>query len=39
MDENNNASGNAVVNVVAETNPISCKMVSKSRPFPTRSSM
>ena len=39
MDENNNANGNAVVKVVAETNPISSKMVNKSNPLPTRSSM
>ena len=39
IDENNNANGNAVVNVVADTKPISCKMVRVSRPFPTRSSM
>jgi hypothetical protein len=39
MDENNNANGNAVVKVVAETNPMSSKIVNKSNPLPTRSSM
>ena len=39
MDENNSASGNAVVMVLTETNPINSKMVSRSKPLPTKSSM
>mgnify|MGYP006940268454 CR=1 FL=1 len=39
MEENNNAKGNAVVKVLTDTNPISCKMVRKSNPLPTKSSM
>jgi hypothetical protein len=39
MEENNNANGNAVVKVVADTKAMSCKMVNKSRPLPTRSSI
>jgi len=39
MEENNKAKGSAVVKVLTETNPINCKIVSKSKPFPTKSSM
>jgi hypothetical protein len=39
MEENNKANGNAVVKVVADTKAMSSKMVNKSRPLPTRSSI
>jgi len=39
MDENNRDNGNAVVKMLTETNPISCKIVNRSSPFPTKSSM
>ena len=39
MEENSNARGKAVVMVLTETKPINSKMVKRSKPFPTKSSM
>jgi hypothetical protein len=39
MDENSNANGSAVVKVLTDTRPINSRMVIKSSPFPTKSSM
>jgi hypothetical protein len=39
MDENSKANGSAVVKVLTETRPINSKMVKRSSPFPTKSSM
>ena len=39
IDENSNASGIAVVNMLTETRPTNFKMIKVSNPFPTRSSM
>jgi len=39
IEENNNASGRAVVMVLTETNPINSKIVKRSKPLPTKSSM
>jgi hypothetical protein len=39
MEENNKANGNAVVKVLTDTSPINCRIVRKSKPLPTKSSM
>ena len=39
MEENNKAKGSAVVKVLTETNPTNSKMVNRSNPLPTKSSM
>jgi hypothetical protein len=39
IEENNKAKGSAVVKVLTDTSPISCMMVKKSSPLPTKSSM
>ena len=39
MEENSKANGSAVVKVLTETRPINSKMVKRSSPFPTKSSM
>ena len=39
MEEKSNAKGSAVVKILTDTSPISCNMINKPRPFPTKSSM
>ena len=39
MEEKSKAKGRAVVKVLTETSPTNCKMVNKSNPLPTKSSM
>lgn len=39
MAENNSANGSAVVKVLTDTSPINSKIVKRSSPFPTKSSM
>ena len=39
IEENNKANGSAVVKVVIETNPTNSKIVKRSNPLPTKSSM
>ena len=39
MEENNNDKGRAVVKILTDTKPINCKIVHRSNPLPTKSSM
>jgi hypothetical protein len=39
IDENSNANGMAVVNILIDTSPTNFKIMKVSNPFPTKSSM